>query len=57
MNYYIEFILGIIIGFVIYCLIYNRPVIKGPNSKDIVGKIFIVNNKKYVFEPFIVGYN
>jgi hypothetical protein len=57
MNYYIEFILGIIIGFVIYCLIYNRPVIRGPNSKDIVGKIFIVNNKKYVFEPFIVGYN
>jgi len=57
MNYYIQFILGIVFGFVIYCLIYNRPVIKGPNSRDIVGKVFIVKNEKYVFEPFILSYN
>ena len=49
----LNMVLGIIIGILIYNLFINKPVIKGPNSKDIVGKVFTIDNKKYYMEPFV----
>lgn len=45
-------ILAIMCGIIIYVLFFDT-VIKGPNSKDIVGKVYEWKGEKYTFEPRI----
>ena len=50
-NEIIIIILGIVIGILLYSF-YKPPVLlKGPNSKDIVDKIFSYQGKKYRLDP------
>jgi hypothetical protein len=51
----ISILLGIVLGIIVYKLYINPPMIKGPNSKDIVGKIFEVDGKHYEFVPIVCG--
>ena len=49
----ISIIFGIVIGVLLYG-IYNPPLsVHGPNSKDIVNRIFKYGGKKYRFDPII----
>lgn len=54
-NEFISIFLGILLGIVIYRFYLYPPIIKGPNSKDIVDKIFEHNGKFYEFEPIVCG--
>ena len=48
----ISFIIGFIIGFIIYTN-FKKCKYHGPNSKDIIGKIYKVNGKCYKFIPVV----
>lgn len=50
----LSIMLGIVLAIIVYGF-FNKPIrYVGPNSKDIVDKEFIFENKKYRLEPFIV---
>jgi len=51
----ISIIAGIILGIILYKGYIRPPLIKGPNSRDIVGKIFQVGDKYYELEPVVCG--
>jgi len=55
MDTMISIILGILCGIIIYRFYLCSPIIKGPNSRDIVDKIFEVDGKYYELEPVICG--
>jgi hypothetical protein len=48
----IFFLVGVIMGYFTYKFFYIR-IYHGPNSKDIVDKIYKKNNKYYKFIPVI----
>jgi hypothetical protein len=48
----ISFIIGFIIGFIIYKNL-KKCKYHGPNSKDIIGKIYKKNGKCYKFIPVV----
>jgi hypothetical protein len=52
---FISVLLGIILGVVIYKFYLFPPLIKGPNSCDIVDKIFEYDGKYYELEPIVCG--
>lgn len=47
--------LGLLLGIVIYRCYLIPPIMKGPNSKDIVDKIFEYDGKYYEFAPVVCG--
>jgi len=51
----ISVILGIILGVILYKFYLKKPIIRGPNSRDIVDKIFELNGKYYELEPHVCG--
>ncbi len=51
----ISILLGIALGFIVYNMYINPPIIKGPNSRDIIDKIFDVDGKYYEFIPVVCG--
>lgn len=51
----ISILLGALIGIIIYQFYLFPPVVKGPNSRDIVNKIFEYDGKYYELEPVICG--
>ena len=54
-NIIINLIFGIILGLLLYKFYICPTIIRGPNSKEIINKIFIFDGKKYKFEPVICG--
>lgn len=48
-------ILGILLAIVIYRFYLCAPIIKGPNSRDIVNKVFKIDGKYYELEPIVCG--
>jgi hypothetical protein len=48
----LNIIIGILIGLSLF-FVFRKPIIKGPNSKDIVGKIYELNGKKYELTPHV----
>ena len=53
LNISLNIILGFIMGYLLYITILDPTVVRGPNSKDIVDKVYIHNGKKYEFVPKI----
>ena len=51
----ISVLLGIVLGFIVYNMYISPPIIKGPNSRDIIDKIFEVDGKYYEFMPVVCG--
>ena len=51
MNVLISLIIGSLLGIVLYKGFINPTIIKGPNSRDVIDKVFLVNGKYYKFEP------
>jgi hypothetical protein len=55
----IDIIISILIGFIFGIILYRfyvaAPIVRGPNSRDIVDKIFQVDNKYYELEPVVCG--
>lgn len=58
-NLFINIILSIFIGVILGCILYRGyicpPIIRGPNSRDIIDKIFAFNGKYYELEPKVCG--
>jgi len=55
---FIDILINIILANIVAILIFVFFIScnnHGPNSKDIINKIYIKNNKKYLLEPFICG--
>lgn len=53
MNIVFSLILGCVFGYILYWIILNKPIVKGPNSRDIVNKTYKYNGKYYIFEPIV----
>lgn len=51
LNIMISVIFGITLGIILYNVYICPSTVKGPNSKNIIDKIFEVNNKYYKLEP------
>lgn len=49
----ISIIVGFVFGYLISDKIINPPIIHGPNSADIVNRVYEVDKRKYKFEPRI----
>ena len=49
----INILIGLIIGYILYKLYISPTIIKGPNSKDIIKKVYKVNDKLYRLRPVI----
>lgn len=50
-NFAFNVILGIFSGIMMYFCVINKPTIKGPNSREIIGNKYILDNKIVMFEP------
>ena len=55
MDIFISLLVGVILGIVLYRGYICSPIIKGPNSRDIIDKIFEVDGKFYELEPQVCG--
>lgn len=51
----INIIVGFILGYILYRGYLFPPKIKGPNSRDVIDKVYNVNGKKYILEPVVCG--
>ncbi len=51
MNVLISIIMGTLLGIVLYKGFINPTIIKGPNSREVIDKVYQVNKKYYKFEP------
>ena len=51
----ISIIMGIVLGSILYKCYICPPIIRGPNSRDIIDKIFEVNGKYYELDPQVCG--
>lgn len=49
----ISILIGVIAGYILYKLYISPTIIKGPNSKDIIKRIYEVNGKKYKLRPIV----
>ena len=45
--------IGILIAFIIYDILFKTVIYHGPDSKDIINKIYTYNGKKYKLVPRI----
>lgn len=55
MQWYLLIVIGLTLGYMIgNCITRQSRKIKGPNSRDIVGKIFGVGDESVMFEPYVV---
>jgi hypothetical protein len=54
-NISISLILGMLLGIIIYRFYLFPPIVRGPNSRDIVDKIFEVNGRYYELAPVVCG--
>lgn len=48
---FINIIIGIAMGCILYRIFFDTSIIRGPNSKDIVNQIFVLDGDKYKLEP------
>jgi len=55
LNIIINVLVGMILGILLYKGYICPPVVRGPNSRDIVDKIFQVGDKYYELEPIVCG--
>lgn len=46
-------LIGFIIGYILYKIFISPTIIKGPNSKDVIKKVYTVNGKLYKLKPVI----
>lgn len=55
----VDILLSIIVGLVLGIILYRGyicpPIVRGPNSRDIIDKIFEVDGKYYELEPKVCG--
>jgi len=49
----INILLGFIIGYILYKVFISPTIIKGPNSKDIIKKVYKINDKLYKLKPIV----
>lgn len=54
-NVTISVLMGVLLGIILYVGFFNSPVIRGPNSKNIVNKTFVFGGKRYKFVPHVCG--
>lgn len=47
-------ILGVLVGIILKKILIKNVIYRGPNSKEIKKKIYIINNKKYKLVPNLV---
>lgn len=53
-DYFLSLIIGLVIGLIIGYMLFKKYIYHGPNSKDIIKKIYYDdNNKSYKLEPII----
>ncbi len=52
-NFVVNIILGIFSGIITYMCFINKLVIKGPNSREIIGNKYMLNNNIVMFEPHV----
>jgi hypothetical protein len=52
-NIIISILLGIVLGYILYKSFFHKPIVRGPNSRDIIDKVFVVDDKYYYLEPVI----
>jgi hypothetical protein len=53
LNILFSIFIGIIVGYILFILNPNKYVLHGPNSKDIISKIYKIDNKCYKLEPIV----
>ena len=54
LDYFLSLIIGLVIGLIIGYMLFKKYIYHGPNSKDIIKKIYYDdNNKSYKLEPII----
>ena len=46
---------GLVLGIILYRCYICPVIIRGPNSRDIIDKIFEVDGKYYELEPVVCG--
>ena len=46
-------LVGIIFGYIIYKIYISPTIIKGPNSRDIIKKVYNINGKLYRLKPVV----
>ena len=49
----LNILIGFIIGYILYKLYISPTIIKGPNSRDIIGKVYKVNETLYKLKPVV----
>ncbi len=54
-NIILSIFVGIVLGIILYKGYICPPIVRGPNSRDIIDKIFEVDGKYYELEPRICG--
>jgi hypothetical protein len=52
---FINILLGFICGIIIYKFYLCPPIIRGPNSRDIVDEQYEIDGRYYELEPVICG--
>lgn len=54
-NILVSILVGIILGIILYRCYICPPIVRGPNSRDIIDKVFEVNGHYYELEPVVCG--
>ena len=49
----ISIVIGFIVGCILFYLFMYNEIYRGPNSKDVVNKIYYVDGKMYKLKPVI----
>jgi hypothetical protein len=55
LDIFVNLLLGFIIGIILYRFLICPPILKGPNSRDIIDNVFEHEGKYYRFEPIVCG--
>lgn len=55
MDIIISMLFGLICAIIIYRFYICPPIVRGPNSRDIIDKIFEIDGKFYELEPVVCG--
>ncbi len=50
----LSIIIGIIMGYLLFSCFINKPQLKGPDSRNVIGEQFVVDGEIYTFEPIIL---
>lgn len=54
-NIILSLCIGIVIGYIIFKCCVRPTKIKGPDSKDIINKIYEIDGKHYELKPVVCG--